>query len=139
VKIWGSDSHGRSILQDRDSGYVVAGSWGSDAWYVAKLAADPLSAPDRDRALTPDHVSLSSFPNPFNPSTTLSFSLPREGRARIAVFDVLGREVIVLADEMFTAGEHQVVFNGSSLPSGLYFARLESGSTQATHKLLLMK
>jgi hypothetical protein len=47
--------------------------------------------------------------------------------------------VTVLADEMFTAGEHRVVFNGSSLPSGLYFARLESGSMQATRKLLLLK
>jgi hypothetical protein len=95
-------------------------------------AADPI-------APAPLMFSLSSFPNPFNPSTTLSFSLPREGRARIAVFDILGREVAVLADDVFTAGEHRIMFDGSSLPSGLYFARLQSGNMQATHKLLLMK
>jgi hypothetical protein len=95
-------------------------------------AADPV-------ALAPLTYALSAFPNPFNLTTTLSFSLQREGRARIAVFDILGREVAVLADEIFTAGEHRVILDGSALPSGLYFARLESSSMQATHKLLLLK
>jgi hypothetical protein len=90
-------------------------------------------------SLAPIRFDIAAFPNPFNPSTTLSFSLPREARARIAVFDILGREVAVLAENVFTAGEHRIAFNGSSLPSGLYFARLQSGSMQATHKLLLMK
>lgn len=91
------------------------------------------------RSASPSEFVLGAFPNPFNPSTTISFSLPREARARIAVFDILGREVAVLADNVFTAGEHRLMFDGSSLPSGLYFARLQSGTLQATHKLLLMK
>jgi len=121
-----------------DGGYVVSGQLGSQA-VVIRLGPDPaLRETDRRRAVA-FSTELFSFPNPFNLSTTISFSLPREGRARIAMFDILGREVAVLADNVFTAGEHRIMFDGSSLPSGLYFARLQSGNMQATHKLLLMK
>jgi len=106
--------------------------------YLAKIRIPPANQ-GHDVSGIPESPSLLAFPNPFNPTTTLSFSLPHEARTRIAVFDLLGREVAVLADEMFTAGEHRVMFNGSALPSGLYFARLQSGDLAATHKLLLLK
>jgi hypothetical protein len=141
VKYWGGGDSvcANAVLQDIDSGFVIAGRWNHNSWYVVKLAAESLPISERIDAFSPESISISSFPNPFNPSTTLSFSLPHEARARIAVFDLLGREVAVLADERFTAGEHHVTFNGSSLPSGLYFARLQSGDYIATHKLLLLK
>lgn len=95
-------------------------------------AADP-SAP------APNNYCLSVFPNPFNPSATLSFSLPHAARATLTVYDVTGREVQVLHDGVLDAGEHHFTFNGSSLPSGLYFARLHSGNQMQTTKLLLLK
>ncbi len=82
---------------------------------------------------------LSSFPNPFNPSTTISFSLPKSAITRLTVYDLLGREVAVLTDHLLEAGEHNLQFDGSDLPSGLYFARLQSGDFVTTQKLLLVK
>jgi hypothetical protein len=128
----------------RNMGYQFLLS-AEDSFGVQRQYVDQILTLGQNVPVDPQHATfmpwryLSAFPNPFNPSTTISFSLPREARARIAVFDILGREVTVLADNVFTAGEHRLMFDGSSLPSGLYFARLESGSMQATHKLLLLK
>ncbi|MFZ5433121.1 MAG: T9SS type A sorting domain-containing protein [Calditrichota bacterium] len=83
--------------------------------------------------------ALSAFPNPFNPTTTISFSLPKSALTHLIIYDLLGREVAVLTDGMLEAGEHRLSFDGTALPSGLYFARLHSGSHLATHKLLLLK
>jgi hypothetical protein len=94
---------------------------------------------DEPAVTLPLSACLASFPNPFNPSTTLSFTLPREGRARIVIYDLLGREVQTLADNVFSSGEHRMTFDGSALAAGLYFARLQSGSFVAAQKLLLLK
>jgi hypothetical protein len=83
--------------------------------------------------------SISVYPNPFNPATTLLFTLPKSGLTTIAVYDIAGRKVQTLADGMLEAGEHRLTFNGSSLPSGIYFARLQSGEFSASRKLLLLK
>jgi hypothetical protein len=125
-----------------DDGYIVAGSlpdnYDSNHMCLTKLARDPLSAPEKPKAVARD-FSLTAFPNPFNPSTTLSFTLPHAERARLAVYDVLGREVKVLQEGMLTAGEHKLNFDGSNLPAGIYFARLQSGTQSQTQKLLLLK
>ncbi|MBU0510058.1 choice-of-anchor D domain-containing protein [bacterium] len=86
-----------------------------------------------------DFYLVQNYPNPFNPTTTISFSLPHQSRAYLSVFDALGREVRVLADENFAPGEHHLLFDGSDLPSGIYFAQLQSGEFVATQKLLLLK
>jgi hypothetical protein len=90
-------------------------------------------------AIQPSSFNLSSFPNPFNPTTTLAFSLPQTGQVKVVVYDLLGREVAVLAERVFEAGEQRLRFDGSALPSGLYFARLQSGPISVTQKLLLLK
>ena len=87
----------------------------------------------------PSSFSLSSYPNPFNPSTTLSFSLPQPQDVRLAVYDVTGREVRVVTEGRYEAGDHRTVFDGSELPSGIYFAHLSAGSRSMTQKLLLLK
>jgi hypothetical protein len=91
------------------------------------------------RAVMPGSIELTAYPNPFNPSATLSFSLAKESRVRLIVYDMNGREVRVLTDGVAAAGENAVQFNGSDLPSGLYFARLQTGEQTITRKLLLMK
>ncbi|RPH96016.1 T9SS C-terminal target domain-containing protein [candidate division KSB1 bacterium] len=130
-----------SVIQTADSGYLVAGYSGS-RWqgngYLAKFTREDLTFDSRSIP-HPSYISLSSFPNPFNPTTTISFSLPHESRTRLAVFDILGREIAVLTDKIYPVGEHKLIFDGSSLPSGIYFARIQSGDYIATHKLLLLK
>ncbi|RPH94269.1 T9SS C-terminal target domain-containing protein [candidate division KSB1 bacterium] len=127
----------KSISSTRDSGYFVGGIRESEGVVLKlsheALAADPRSIPH------PSSVRLSSFPNPFNPATTISFSLPSASRTRLAVFDILGREIAVLTDKLYPAGVHQLIFDSASLPSGIYFARIQSGDLIATHKLLLLK
>jgi predicted GH43/DUF377 family glycosyl hydrolase len=79
------------------------------------------------------------YPNPFNPSTTLRFDLPKAGYVSMKIYDNLGREVAILLDGQREAGRHSVVFDASSLASGLYFYRLEASGYVATKKLVLMK
>jgi len=79
------------------------------------------------------------YPNPFNPSTEISFSLPRSEHATLRIFDVMGRRVSTLADGVLSAGDHRVSFDGAALPSGVYFARLQAGESVQTRKMMLVK
>ncbi|HVN48243.1 MAG TPA: glycoside hydrolase family 9 protein [Bacteroidota bacterium] len=80
-----------------------------------------------------------NFPNPFNPSTVIRYSLPVTNYALLKVYDILGREIATLVNERQTAGVHQVVFNASKFASGVYFYQLQCGATCVTKKLVLMK
>ncbi|MEX2633777.1 MAG: T9SS type A sorting domain-containing protein [Balneolales bacterium] len=81
-----------------------------------------------------------NYPNPFNPSTIISYQLPENNHIRIEVYDVVGRKVAVLVDEMKTAGHHQAMFNAQNLSGGVYIYRLSTDSgDQFTKKMLLLK
>jgi photosystem II stability/assembly factor-like uncharacterized protein len=84
------------------------------------------------------HLSQ-NYPNPFNPSTVIEYQIPTAGRVKIAVYNVLGKEVAVLADSDQPAGSHKVVFNASGLSSGVYFYTVSSGNMRKTGKMMLMK
>jgi len=86
-----------------------------------------------------NHVLESSYPNPFNPSTTIRFSLPESAPVRLAVYDVLGRQVLMLLDGTREAGTHEVVFDASDLPSGTYLYRLETPQGSYVRTMLLAK
>jgi len=73
-----------------------------------------------------------NFPNPFNPSTILRYTIPVAGPVRLAVFDPLGREVAVLVDALKPAGRYEVEFDGGGLTSGTYFVRLTTGTLTQT-------
>jgi hypothetical protein len=80
-----------------------------------------------------------NYPNPFNPTTTISFSLPEAADIRLTVFDVLGRELVVLANGRADAGFHSVEFNAASLSAGTYFYQLTAGDFSMVRKLMLVK
>ncbi|MDP2209787.1 MAG: endonuclease [Bacteroidota bacterium] len=80
-----------------------------------------------------------NFPNPFNPSTTITYQLPATGYVTLKVYDVLGKEVVLLVNEAKTSGEHTVTFDASHLNSGIYFYRLSSGTFSETKRMILMK
>jgi hypothetical protein len=89
---------------------------------------------------TPQEFSLSdNFPNPFNPETTIRFTLPEAGTVTLKVYDVTGKEVAVLMNGETAAGSHNVTFRANDLPSGLYFYTFTSGSFSETKKMVLMK
>ncbi|MBI3112312.1 MAG: VCBS repeat-containing protein [Ignavibacteriales bacterium] len=86
-----------------------------------------------------EYVLANAYPNPFNPSTTISYELPEPTRVQLSVFDMLGREVAVLVDGEKSAGRHAVRFNAEGLTSGIYVYRIHAGTFTQTRKFTLMK
>lgn len=80
-----------------------------------------------------------NYPNPFNPTTMISYQLPANGYVTLKVYDMLGREVTTLVNEVKSPGTYEVNFDGSKLSNGVYFYTLNAGNYTATKKLLLMK
>ncbi len=80
-----------------------------------------------------------NYPNPFNPSTSISFSLPVKSLVKLVVYDILGKEISKLVNKHLKPGSYNITFNGSNLPSGVYFYKLISGSYIETKKMLMVK
>ena len=88
----------------------------------------------------PDAFSLhQNFPNPFNPVTEIGFSLPTAAHVNLTVYNILGQQVSTLADRYFEAGNHIVVWDASSSPSGIYLYRIDAGQFNASRKMILLK
>jgi len=83
--------------------------------------------------------SLSNYPNPFNPTTTLQFSIPKDEFVKLTVYDVTGRVVKELVSEYKTTGTYNVEFNASSYSSGTYYYKLEAGEYKNIQKMMLIK
>ncbi|TSA18766.1 T9SS C-terminal target domain-containing protein [bacterium] len=105
----------------------------------AKVSIQQLIEEDAATEMPTQYELYNAYPNPFNPSTTIRFDLPEAAKVRLAVYDMLGREVAVLADEERPAGQHSVRFDAQRLSSGMYIFRLQAGSFHQTKKLMLMK
>lgn len=80
-----------------------------------------------------------NYPNPFNPSTTIEFSLPKTSRVKVVIYDLLGKEVRTLLNEIRREGVHRIRFNSDGLPSGVYLYRLTAGSYSETKKLVVVR
>lgn len=103
----------------------------------APEAADAVEA--RPEPEAPATYGLKGYPNPFNPTSTLTFELPTRSDVRLVVYDVLGRLVHVLIDGVYEAGRHQATFEGAHLPSGVYLVRLTTPEGNFTHMMTLAK
>lgn len=80
-----------------------------------------------------------NYPNPFNPTTQINYSVGERGTVTLAVYDLLGREIATLVNEVKEPGSYKVNFNASNLPSGVYTYRIQSGNFVQTKKMMLMK
>lgn len=80
-----------------------------------------------------------NYPNPFNPQTVITFQLPQAKKIKLTVFDMLGRQVAVLADDQYPAGQHHVSFDARTLASGVYIYRLESDEIVLSKRMTLIK
>jgi hypothetical protein len=90
-------------------------------------------------AIPASYTLNQNYPNPFNPSTTIRFALPSAGQTTLRVYNLLGQEMATLVNDVMPAGVHSVSFNASSLSSGVYFFRIESGAFRAVKKMMLVK
>jgi hypothetical protein len=80
-----------------------------------------------------------NHPNPFNPSTAISFSLPSNAHVKLVVYDITGQEVATVAKGNYGAGKHTVVFSPKNLPSGIYFYALQAGAERKVRRLMYVK
>ena len=80
-----------------------------------------------------------NYPNPFNPTTKINFAIPKQGLVTLKVYDVLGREVANLVNEVKTAGNYIVDFDASYLASGVYFYKLEVNGFSDVKRMMLIK
>ncbi|WP_069131013.1 T9SS type A sorting domain-containing protein [Rhodohalobacter halophilus] len=80
-----------------------------------------------------------NYPNPFNPSTNVVFYLPEQQPVKVGVYNIVGQQVALLADDNFSQGEHSISWNASEMPSGVYIVQLEVGSRVFTRKITLIK
>lgn len=98
------------------------------------------TAVEDELATLPTEFSLAqNRPNPFNPTTTIEFSLPRPSDVSLTVYDILGNEVAVLAGGRYPAGNHSLEWNAAAAPSGVYFYRLRADEALLTRKMVLLK
>ena len=91
-------------------------------------------------AIIPEVFSLAqNYPNPFNPSTKISFSIPQQSQVTLKIYDVLGKEVMTLVNDVKSAGNYEVEFNASNLSSGAYFYKIQAGQFTDIKRMMLIK
>jgi hypothetical protein len=107
---------------------------------VRKMAEDEI--PDTTKAIVKSYVLYNNYPNPFNPGTTISYSIPEKAKVKIEIFNILGQKVITLSDEIMEAGDHKIEWNARNYSGGVYFCRMNATGTknfEKTMKLILIK
>ncbi len=126
-------------LEDEWTGDTYNDTWGYGKVRVAELI-HYLDVPLNDsKAVVPDKIEVTAYPNPFNPTTVISFQLPVASKVRLDVFDITGRNVEARRAVPYLPGSHSINFDASHLASGIYFYRIEAGDFSAVRKMVLMK
>ncbi len=128
----------------RDTTVTVAISDSLFTFLDVALSRIVTSAAEHERAVPLAFSLEQNFPNPFNPSTVISFTIPQRGHVRLDVLNLLGEPVVTLIDEEREAGTHRVTWDGTNqegktVPSGVYFYKLHHGSSMATRKMIFVR
>jgi hypothetical protein len=161
--IWGKtaggsfDDRGDAISLDNAGNIFISGNFSqtasfdtitvSGSGYINSFTAKLTNATVTgisNRNSIPETFSLTNYPNPFNPSTRIRFDIPSSGvqntvPVRIVIYDVLGKEVSTLFNQSLKPGRHEVIWNASGYPSGVYLYKLTSGDFTVTNKMMLVK
>lgn len=126
---------------------INIGCWTGGSPYSFDVAIDEMSLTpvggtdvEANRISIPDRFSLyQNFPNPFNPTTTIRYTIPKAERATLKIVNLMNQEVAVLVDGTKPAGEYEIRWNASGLSGGVYVYRLKAGEFVESKKLLLLK
>ncbi|MFH2036867.1 MAG: T9SS type A sorting domain-containing protein [Candidatus Zixiibacteriota bacterium] len=131
--------------QANDSTIYLAGGKYDYTAFLLKMQIDFTLDTDPDSIMLPTSFSLSqNHPNPFNPSTMIEYSLPTRSPVKISIYNILGQKVTTLVDETVSAGNHNVIWNGTDkngqpVASGIYFYRIETDQFIDSKKMILLK
>ncbi|MGB2869767.1 MAG: T9SS type A sorting domain-containing protein [Bacteroidota bacterium] len=118
---------------------IMGGVMQGDPAYLIGWRVQTATSISRHGDLPQKFELMQNFPNPFNPSTVISFQVPVAGNVSLKVFDLLGREVAMLENEEKAAGKYSVNWKASGLPTGVYFYRITAGNFVETKRMMLIK
>jgi hypothetical protein len=90
-------------------------------------------------AIVKEFTLYQNYPNPFNPGTEITYSIPKESKVILKIYDAAGKEIKVLENSRKTAGKYSVYFDGTKYPSGIYLVSLQTGKYSAVKKMALIK
>jgi len=123
-----------------DPNYLGKDTSSENLLLTASIATSTSETEVATQTGAPRRYSLEqNYPNPFNPSTTIRFYIPSKGFVTLKIYDIIGREVTTIVNGFQEAGIHDVKFDGSNLPSGVYLYRITTGTFAETKKLVLIK
>ncbi len=116
---------------------------GSTNWQllntITRGTANSITSVENDNIVISEFKLNQNYPNPFNPTTTFSYAIGKQGFVTLKIFNVLGKEVATLVNEVKSIGNYEIKFNAANLSSGIYFYKLTSGTFTSTKKLTLIK
>jgi hypothetical protein len=119
---------------------IVSGSLSYNFYTISVYDPDLVTGTNEIISTIPNEYKLyNNYPNPFNPSTTIKFEIPKKDYVKLNVYDALGRLVGELINDTKDAGTYEVNFNAKSLPSGIYFYKLEAGNFSVVKKMMVIK
>jgi len=137
------DSYDATAMSVDNSGNVyVAGNSSfifRSAYTLIKYTQNLVSVEGEDTGLPMKYTLLQSYPNPFNPTTTIEYTLQHSGDVSLVIYNLLGEEVTRLVNGQQDAGYHKATWNASNMSSGIYFYRIQAGDFVETRKMLLLK
>ncbi len=120
---------------DSTKGYAV----GSDATLLKTNTAGTVGLGNNNLVLPVTYKLNQNYPNPFNPVTTITYEIPRNTFVKLKIYNILGREVVSLVNNIKEAGFHKIRWNASAYPSGIYFCLLSADKYIEARKLVLIK
>lgn len=136
----------KTIAAGDSASYYLAVSFGQNhaqmlsSMQFAIQKYQELTPVERDARKSVDGYRLdNNYPNPFNPSTRITYQIPEKAQVSIKVFNALGKEIVTLVDEPKSAGTHSVGFDAAGLPSGVYFYTIQAGSFHESRKMIFLK
>ncbi len=119
--------------------FIAKSAFGNNL-YIDDITSGPATGVGTPITLTPNKYELSqNYPNPFNPTTKINFSLPKQGLVTLKIYDMLGKEISTLVNEIRTAGVYSVDFNAANLSSGAYFYQISAGEFTDVKRMMLIK
>ena len=134
----------KSCLPDENNWFISGGDFLSSAIVLKSTNGGGVFVSQISNTIPDKYELFQNFPNPFNPLTKIKFDLragvrSQESEVRLVIYDILGKEIQILVNEKLKLGTYEVTFDGSNLPSGVYFYKLTADNYSEMKKMMLLK